>query len=990
MSVGREEVGIEVTAKDLASSAFQTIEKNAQGFAAGISSAGARMASFGKGMAQTGQSLTTNLTLPVVGAGAAIIKVGGDFDTTLRQITALTGTTGEEIDGVRKHILSLSGEVGKTPQELADGFYFLASAGFNTNEALAVLDSTARASAVGLGTTADISKVVGSAINAFGKENLTAEDAVDQLLRAVKDGTAEAPDFANALGNVMGSAGQMGATFSDVTAAIAAMTLKGIGADEATTSLNQVFMSLLNTTPQADAALENLGLSAEGLRTQLREQGLLSVLQTLTEKFQGNDQAAADVFGNVRALRGILALTSGDAAATAQVFDDVAKGTQNLGDAFKQTEGPGREMDRAMAEAQATLIDLSTDVLPIVVKWLHSVEDAVKKGLDWWHSLDDATQKNIIQFAGMAAAIGPLLLIFGKLTQGVGNLIKIGGDLIGLIPRLIGFILAHTAATEADTVAVEANNTSLLTNIKNIAASQGGISGLATKAVGAGAALGIFTAGMVIANEASKGLAAAADSDAEKIRGLTNVTKEQAQEALKQADAIDQTRRATQFLGLIDTDLTRSQDALVAQLRATANATLNTVDPIVAAHAASERLDASLMDLAARGPDVVTAQRAIDTATRATTDGFDEQEVAVAGLQAAIGDLPPEFQKFATDAGLSIEQVNGMVKNMPPVWGEAAQEMRDAVAQLPPELRDVATKSGLSLDQIKKMIASLPESARQAVSGVKHSLDDLTGALGGLVKSSDSAWKDFKKQFKNGGEDVSDRIKTLEGRLDDLNKVKLAELGPSALAAWVAAKTATQNELNGLTNFVDNKGTIIQGILPDALQQSNRDSNNQWSSILSDTRSYVGDINSAIDRVRTSVNIVFHYSSTGNRDSVRGGGIAGYRAGGGSVDPHKMYEVTEGGIPEMLTLAGRSFLMMGATAGHVSPIRPADGGIGPYMPTLPDTAPPVVINNHFGRDSVRSERDIDEITKRVSARVAEDIRLRGGLRLTPRTSIATA
>lgn len=389
----------------------------------------AGLQSRGRAISTLGSSMTRSLTLPIVGAGAAITAVGIDFDTTLRQIVALTDVTGDEIEGVKDDILEMSAALGKDPKELAEGFYFLASAGFDTAEAMEVLQSTAKASAVGLGDTGSISAVVGAAINAFGKENLTASDAVDQLIRAVNEGTAEASDFSGALGNVLGSAGQIGSSFSDVSAAIAAMTLKGISADEAATSLNQVFVSLIKTTPQAEKALDGLGLSSEGLRKQLREKGLLSVLETLSEKFEGNETAAAEVFGNIRALRGILALTSGDAAATASLFDDVANGTQNLAQAFEETEGPGRETQRSMASVKATLIDLSDDVLPVVVDLLKQAAGILRTVADAFKGLPDPVRGGIVQVLAITAALGPLLFITGKVTSGLGSMLGAFGRL---------------------------------------------------------------------------------------------------------------------------------------------------------------------------------------------------------------------------------------------------------------------------------------------------------------------------------------------------------------------------------------------------------------------------------------------------------------------------------------------------------------------------------------------------------------------------------
>ena len=396
----------------------------------------------GKQMQSVGMSLTRNVTVPIVGLGAAVVATGAQFDTTLRQIVALTNTTADEIGGVKDQILGLAEATGKDPNELAKGFYFLASAGFDTAQAMKVLESTAKASAAGLGDTADISRVVGAAINAFGKENLTAADATDQLLRAVKNGTAEAPDFAASLGQVVGTAGQMGATFADTTSAIAAMTLKGIDADTAATSLNQVFVSLLKTTPASAKALADVGLSAEGLRAELRQKGLLAVLDTLRTSFEGNDTAAAAVFGNVRALRGVLALTTGDAKQTADVFNDVASGSQNIAQAFAQTEGPGRELDRAVTEIKVALIQLGDDVLPSVVEGLHIIVGIIHGAVGVFKALPGPVRSGTVALLALAATVGPVLFAFGKLSSGLGLALR--G--IGAIAGKLGLEQALTGA----------------------------------------------------------------------------------------------------------------------------------------------------------------------------------------------------------------------------------------------------------------------------------------------------------------------------------------------------------------------------------------------------------------------------------------------------------------------------------------------------------------------------------------------------------------
>lgn len=415
---------------------FATLRLDTGPFNSSLGGVGGTLRSAGAGMTQLGGTITTGLTLPILGAGGAIVSTSVDFDTSMRRIIALTNVTEGEIDGIRASILRMSTETGRAPQELADAFYFLASAGFTGQEALDVLSATAHASAAGLGSTADIAQVTGLAINAWGKENLTAADAVDQLIAAVREGTAEPREFAVALGGVAGSAAQIGAKFDEVTAAMAAMTIKGIDADAAAVSLNAVFTTLFKPTSEAEKQLKKMGLSAEGLRQSIKEKGLLPTLDLLAEKFDGNEEATAAVFGNVRALRGIFALTNGDAAQTAAIFDNVANSAGSLESAFAATEGPGRELDRGMAELKGTLIEFGQTVVPIVIDILGSLRDVLSGIREWWESLDEGTQKNVVTFGLLAAAAGPVLLVLGAIVTAIGALLSPVGLAIAAVAGL--------------------------------------------------------------------------------------------------------------------------------------------------------------------------------------------------------------------------------------------------------------------------------------------------------------------------------------------------------------------------------------------------------------------------------------------------------------------------------------------------------------------------------------------------------------------------
>lgn len=69
--------------------------------------------------------------------------------------------------------------------------------------------------------------------------------------------------------------------------------------------------------------------------------------------------------------------------------------------------------------------------------------------------------------------------------------------------------------------------------------------------------------------------------------------------------------------------------------------------------------------------------------------------------------------------------------------------------------------------------------------------------------------------------------------------------------------------------------------------------------------------------------------SQGSIFSTVAGIFGGGRATGGPVTPNTMYEVTEDGVPELLTVGNNTYLMMGGQGGHVTPPFSAAPGAGP-------------------------------------------------------------
>ena len=381
------------------------------------------LAKFGQKATKAGKTMTKGVTLPLALAGGAAVKSAVGFESSMTKIQSLVGLSADAVEGFTKDVKGLAGETSRAPKELADAMFFVTSAGLRGADATEVLAASAKAAAVGLGDTATIADLATSALNAYGSDVLSATQATDVMVAAVREGKLEADSLANSMGRVLPVASSMGVSFNEVGAAFASMSRTGTTAEEAATQLRSIMVSMLKPTKQAEDALNGMGLSSAELRTQMREEGLLSTLQTLAVEFDGNADAAASVFGNVRALVGVMDLMGANAESTAEIFGNMADTTGTLERSFGiASETAEFKLNAAMADIKLAFIELGEKLLPVVIPLIQKIAGFIGDLADKFSKLTPFMQNTILAIGGILAVAGPLLLIVGKLATAVSAL----------------------------------------------------------------------------------------------------------------------------------------------------------------------------------------------------------------------------------------------------------------------------------------------------------------------------------------------------------------------------------------------------------------------------------------------------------------------------------------------------------------------------------------------------------------------------------------
>ncbi len=409
----------------------------------------------GSRIRSTGQSMTIGLTAPIIGLGVAIVKTAGQFGDEMAKIIGLSAASAKQVGLWREEVLELAVAMGKSPQELAEGLFFLASAGLKAGTEMEVLRITAKASVAGLGEVKIIANVLANVIAAYGQENIDAADAVGVLVAAVRTGNLEADQMAEVFGRLLPLAVELGISFPELAASLSSLSRINADASENASAFLGVMKSFAVETPQAERALSEVGLSFDDLRQSLRERGLIATLIDLRERLGGIGDVQA-VFPRIRGLTGLLNLTGAQAEAVNEIFQDLSSaGAKDLEFAFDAMQTPAQNMRVIMVRVQVALIRLEP-VISVIADVLSGMVTFLEKGTNAFAAMPGPIQKAAVVFALLLALLGPLLIVIGALISAFGSVVVVIQPLIvsiralGLSVRValgvIGLLLAATTA----------------------------------------------------------------------------------------------------------------------------------------------------------------------------------------------------------------------------------------------------------------------------------------------------------------------------------------------------------------------------------------------------------------------------------------------------------------------------------------------------------------------------------------------------------------
>lgn len=401
------------------------------GFSTACNDIGNKFIGVGNTMVSTGKKFAP-LSMAVQGLGAYAIKTTADFDSSMSQVSAISGATGSDLQSLRDKAREMGAKTKFSASEAAQAMTYMAMAGWKTTDMLGGIDGVmnlAAASGEDLATTSDI---VTDALTAFGLEAKDSGHFADILAAASSNANTNVSMMGETFKYCAPIAGALGYSAEDTAEAIGLMANAGIKGSQAGTSLRTIMTSLTGDLEIHGEKLGDVTIATTNADGSMRDfsdiladcRGAFSQL-TESEKTQ-----VAEALVGKNAMSGFLALMNAGES-------DINK----LSNAIDNCDGSAAEMAATMQDNLAgQLTILKSQIQELAISFGEMMMPAIRTVVGWvqnfvdkLNSMDEGQRKVILTIGLVLAAIAPVLI-------GIGKFIVLIGQVITFLPTLVSGI----------------------------------------------------------------------------------------------------------------------------------------------------------------------------------------------------------------------------------------------------------------------------------------------------------------------------------------------------------------------------------------------------------------------------------------------------------------------------------------------------------------------------------------------------------------------
>ncbi len=405
----------------------------------GLNSARQHLQSFGRNIAVIGASF--------LGAGAAIgaamtpaIAIFATYEQALADLRAAANPTADQFARLREQIESVARATGESLPEVTAAYSELLKAGISLDAVLGGVGQTAvqfaRVSGMQMAETAVI---LVDALNVFGREGITASQAVNIMNQAADASTISLREVSGAFASGGSTMALFNQSMRTTATAIAILGNSGIKAEDAGTVLKTLMLRIATGSESAGAALTELGVNVRGANGEILPMiDLIDRLGTAlnSRSLADRDRLMSDLAGD-RGIRGLAVLLREGTAGWQRIQEQM---------------GTALTVEQKFTIMTETLLGslkkLWVNIQLIAVAIGEALEPAFRFAgaalIPVLHLIGIMIQQNqeIVQWvAGVSAAF----VVFGAALVATGIALSVAGYAAGVLATMLSFLSVKSA-----------------------------------------------------------------------------------------------------------------------------------------------------------------------------------------------------------------------------------------------------------------------------------------------------------------------------------------------------------------------------------------------------------------------------------------------------------------------------------------------------------------------------------------------------------------
>lgn len=408
-----------------------------------------------------GTTLTTSLTLPILGLATATVNSARKFESAFTGVEKTVDGTAEQMANLKQGIKDMSEVIPASTTEISEVAEAAGQLGIQTDN---VLDFTKTMINMGNATNLSADEAATTLARFANVTRMSQSDfgRLGSVIVALGNNFATTEAEISAMGMNLASAGtQVGMSQSQIMALATALSSVGLEAQAGGTAFSKVMVNMQLAVEKGGKELKDFasvaGMSTKEFKKAFQEDATSAIMQFVDGLSKSGERGKSaikildDMGITETRLRDALLRSANASEVMSKAIDLGNKAWEENTALTNEADKRYQTLDSRMEMTKNKIANVATNTGNKLTPTFNKLLDKVDGLADKFNGLNEEETKNVIKTLAIVAAVGPAIKILGMLGNTTGTVIK--G--VGTLSQAVGVFTsgAKSANATANTLA---------------------------------------------------------------------------------------------------------------------------------------------------------------------------------------------------------------------------------------------------------------------------------------------------------------------------------------------------------------------------------------------------------------------------------------------------------------------------------------------------------------------------------------------------------